>query len=68
MRGETPIRDIAIQLHDYIKGQQMAMTEQVFGNTGPSRESHNITARGLRFVFEKARLTSLGRAVKPKEF
>ena len=59
---------LGVQLRDYIKGQQMTMTEQVFGNAGTSRGSHKITARGLRFVFEKVGIVSLGRPVQPKEF
>lgn len=59
---------LGVQLHDYIKGQQMALTDQVFGNAGTSRGSHKITARGLRFVFEKAGIASIGRPVQPKEF
>ena len=59
---------LGVQLHDYIKGQQMALTDQVFGNSGTSRGSHKITARGLRFVFEKAGIVSIGRPVQPKEF
>ena len=59
---------LGVQLRDYIKGQQMAPTEQVFGNLGTSRGSHKITARGLRFVFDKAGLASIGRPVQPKEF
>ena len=59
---------LGVQLRDYIKGQQMALTDQVFGNAGTSRGSHKITARGLRFVFEKAGIASLGRPVQPKEF
>ena len=59
---------LGVQLRDYIKGQQMALTDQVFGNSGTSRGSHKITARGLRFVFEKAGLASIGRPVQPKEF
>ncbi len=46
----------------------MALTEQVFGNSGTSRGSQNITARGLRFVFEKVGMASIGRPVQPKEF
>ena len=59
---------LGVQLRDYIKGQQMALTDQVFGNAGTSRGSHKITARGLRFVFEKAGIGSIGRPVQPKEF
>ncbi len=59
---------LGVQLRDYIKGQQMALTDRVFGNTGTSRGSIKITARGLRFVFEKAGIASIGRAVQPKEF
>ena len=46
----------------------MAETDQVFGNSSNSRGSHKITARGLRFVFEKAGLASIGRPVQPKEY
>ena len=59
---------LGVQLSDYIRGQQMALTDQVFGNSGSSRGSHKITARGLRFVFEKAGIASIGRPVQPKEF
>ena len=59
---------LGVQLRDYIKGQQMALTDQVFGNSSTSRGSHKITARGLRFVFEKAGMASIGRPVEPKEF
>ncbi len=59
---------LGVQLRDYIKGQQMALTDQVFGNSGTSRGSHKITARGLRFVFKKAGIASIGRPVQPKEF
>ena len=59
---------LGVQLRDYIKGQQMTMTEKVFGNAGTSRGSHKITARGLRFVFDKAGNASIGRPVQPKEF
>ena len=46
----------------------MALTDQVFGNEGKSRGSNKITARGLRFVFDKAGNASIGRPVRPKEF
>ena len=46
----------------------MNLTEQVFGNEGSSRGSNKITTRGLRFVFEKAGVVSIGRPVQPKEF
>ena len=46
----------------------MALTDQVFGNSGTSRGSTKIKARGLRFVFEKAGIASIGRPVQPKEF
>ena len=59
---------LGVQLRDYVKGQQMALTDRVFGNTGASRGSIKITARGLRFVFEKAGIASIGRPVQPKEF
>ena len=45
---------LGVQLRDYIKGQQMALTDRVFGNSGTGRGSIKITARGLRFVFGKA--------------
>ena len=59
---------LGVQLRDYIKGQQMALTDLVFGNAGTGRGSHKITARGLRFVFAKAGIASIGRTVQPKEF
>ncbi len=59
---------LGVQLHDYIKGQQMALTERVFGNLVTTRGSTKITARGLRFVFEKAGIASIARPVQPKEF
>ncbi len=59
---------LGVQLRDYIKGQQMALTDRVFGNSGTGRGSIKITARGLRFVFEKAGIASIGRPVQPKEF
>ncbi|MCH8802413.1 MAG: site-specific integrase [Chloroflexi bacterium] len=59
---------LGVQLRDYIKGQQMALTDLVFGNAGAGRGSHKITARGLRFVFAKAGIASIGRPVQPKEF
>ena len=59
---------LGVQLRDFIEGQQMAPMDQVFGNTGASRGSIKITARGLRFVFEKAGIASIGRPVQPKEF
>ena len=34
----------------------------------PAEDPHRITARGLRFVFEKAGIASIGRPVQPKEF
>ena len=46
----------------------MTLTDQVFGNDGSSRGSNKITARGLRFVFDKAGIASIGRPVQPKEF
>ena len=46
----------------------MAATDRVFGNSGTARGSGKITARGLRFVFAKAGLASIGRPVQPKEF
>ena len=46
----------------------MALTDQLFGNSGSGRGSHKITARCLRFVFEKAGIASIGRPVQPKEF
>ena len=46
----------------------MALTDLVFGNAGTGRGSHKITARGLSFVFAKAGIASIGRAVQPKEF
>lgn len=33
-----------------------------------ARGSTKLTARGLRFVFEKAGIASIGRAVQPEEF
>ncbi len=59
---------LGVQLRDYIKGQQMALTDRVFGNSGTGRGSIKITARGLRFVFGKAGIASIGRPVQPKEF
>ena len=52
---------LGVQLRDYIKGQQMQLTDLVFGNSGTGRGSIKITARGLRFVFEKAGMASIGR-------
>ena len=46
----------------------MTLTEHVFGNEGGSRGSNKITARGIRFVFDKAGNASIGRPVQPKEF
>ena len=46
----------------------MALTDQVFGNAGSSKNGGKITARGLRFVFAKAGIASIGRPVQPKEF
>ena len=46
----------------------MALTDLVFGNVGTGRGSHKIKARGLRFVFAKAGIASIGRPVQPKEF
>ena len=46
----------------------MALTDLVFGNAVIGRGSHKITARGLRFVFAKGGIASIGRAVQPKEF
>ena len=46
----------------------MALTDLVFGNTGAGRGSHKITAPGLRFMFAKAGIASIGRPVQPKEF
>ena len=46
----------------------MPLTDLVFGNASTGRGSHKITARGLRFVFAKAGIASIGRAVQPKEF
>jgi len=40
----------------------------VFRNSSTARGSTKITARGLRFVFEKAGIASIGRPVQPKEF
>lgn len=59
---------LGVQLRDYIKGQQMTLTELVFGNTGRSKNGGKLTARGLRFVFEKAGIAAIGRPVQPKEF
>ncbi len=59
---------LGVQLRDYIKGQQMGLTDRVFGNSGTGRGSIKITARGLRFVFGKAGIASIGRPVQPKEF
>ena len=59
---------LGAQLRDYIKGQQMALKDLVFGNSSTIRGAHKITARGLRFVFEKAGIASIGRPVRPKEF
>ena len=59
---------LGVQLRDYIKGQQTVLTDLVFGNAGTGRGSQKIKARGLRFVFAKAGIASIGRAVLPKEF
>ncbi len=73
-RKDTPYEpmylrpELGPQLRDYIKGQQMAQTERVFGNIGGSRNGNKITARGVNFVFAKAGRASIGRPVQPKEF
>ncbi len=46
----------------------MAKADQVFRNSSTARRSTKVTARGLRFVFEKAGIPSIGRPVQPKEF
>ena len=59
---------LGAQLRDYIRGQQMALTDHVFGSSSTTRGSTKIPARGLRFVFGKAGISSIGRPIRPKEF
>ena len=49
---------LGVQLRDYIKGSFLTPTDTVF----------KIKIRGLRYVFEKAGIASIGRPVQPKEF
>ena len=42
--------------------------ERLFGNGSNERDSRKITARGLRFVFEKIGMQAIGRKISPKDF
>ncbi len=59
---------LGVQLRDYIKGQQMGLTDQIFGNVTGTKGIGKISHRGLAFVFAKAGIASIGRPVQPKEF
>ena len=50
--------NLGVQLRDYIKGRFLKPTDKVF----------NSKDRALRYAFEKAGITALGRPVQPKEF
>lgn len=59
---------LGVQLRDYIKGNDYKPMERLFGNRSNERDSRKITARGLRFVFEKTGLAALGRKISPRDF
>ena len=59
---------LGVQLRDYIKGNAYSQTERLVGNGPNERDSRKITARGLRFVFDKTGKQALGRAISPKDF
>ena len=59
---------LGVQLRDYIKGNAYELTESIFGNSTNQRDPRKITARGLRFVFDKTGRASIGRPVSPKDF
>ena len=59
---------LGVQLRDYIRGNAYAQTERLFGNGPNERDSRKITARGLRFVFEKTGRQSIGRKVSSRDF
>jgi len=73
-RGATEFEPIyinpglGVQLRDYIKGNDYKPMDQLFGNRPNERDSRKITARGMRFVFEKTGLAALGRKISPRDF
>jgi len=60
--------DLGVQLRDYIKGNNISMTEPIFGGGDNKRNARKITQRGLRFIFDKAGREAIGRPVSPKMF
>ena len=59
---------LGVQLRDYIKGNGFLPGDRLFGNRPNERDSRKITARGLRFIFDKTGHAALGRPIKPRDF
>jgi len=59
---------LGVQLRDYVKGNNISLTEPIFGGGDNRRDARKITQRGLRFIFEKAGRESIGRPISPRAF
>lgn len=60
--------DLGVQIRDYIRVHDYKQMESVFSRGENKRDPRKITARGLRQVFERPGLASIGRKIKPKDF
>jgi len=60
--------NLGVQLRNYIMGNRYEPRDTVFGQLQGGRDSRKISQRGLRFVFAKAGVASIGRSVNCKEF
>jgi len=59
---------LGVQLRDYIKGNNISLTEPILGGGDNKRDARKITQRGLRFNFEKTGREAIGRPISPKAF
>ena len=59
---------LGVQLRDYIKGNNISLTDPIFGGGDNKRDARKITQRGLRFIFDKTGRVAIDRPVSPKMF
>ena len=59
---------LGVQLRDYIKGNNISLTDPLFGGGDNKRDARKITQRGLRFIFDKTGRVAIDRPVSPKMF
>ena len=60
---------LGVQLRDYIKGNNISLTDPIFGGGDNKRDARKITQRVLRFnFFDKTGRVAIDRPVSPKKF